>query len=77
MDEWMDGWMDEWMNKRGEFLNVKTRGELNLTEFKSLTVQNLTQIHPASSGYIFAVWAGMRKVASVDNRSNPSRNQDE
>ena len=43
------------MNKRGEFLNVKTRGELNLTEFKSLTVQNLTQIHPASSGYIFAV----------------------
>ena len=25
----------------------------------------------------FAVWAGVRKVASADNRSNPSRNLDE
>ena len=33
--------------------------------------------YPASRGYIFAVWAGVRKVASADNRSNPSRNLDE
>ena len=25
--------------------------------------------YPASRGYIFAVWAGVRKVASADNRS--------
>ena len=25
--------------------------------------------YPASRGYIFAVWAGVRKVASTDNRS--------
>ena len=25
-------------------------------------------------GYIFAVWAVVRKVASADNHSNPSRN---
>ena len=29
------------------------------------------------AGYIFAVWAGVRKVASADNRSNLSRNLDE
>ena len=33
--------------------------------------------YPASRGYIFAVWAGEQKVASADNRSNPSRNLDE
>ena len=33
--------------------------------------------YPASRGYIFAVGAGVRKVASADNRSNPSRNLDE
>ena len=33
--------------------------------------------YPASRGYIFAVLAGVRKVASADNRSNPSRNLDE
>ena len=26
-------------------------------------------VYPASRGYIFAVWAGVRKVASADNRS--------
>ena len=28
-----------------------------------------TDIHPESGGYSFAVWAGVRKVASADNRS--------
>ena len=27
------------------------------------------KVYPASRGYIFAVWAGVRKVASADNRS--------
>ena len=34
-------------------------------------------MYPASRGYIFAVLAGVRKVASADNRSNPYRNLDE
>ena len=33
--------------------------------------------YPASRGYIFVVLDGVRKVASADNRSNPSRNLDE
>ena len=73
MDGWIDGWrMSEWMNKRTPrwWVESLTGGEFNLTEFKSLTLHNLTQSYPASSVYIFAVWAGLRKVASADNRSN-------
>ena len=72
MDKWMDEWMDEWMNKRTRRWWVKslTRGEFNLLEFESLTVHNSTQSYPASSGYIFAVWAAVWKVASADNHSN-------
>ena len=33
--------------------------------------------HFASRGFIFAVWAVVRKVASADNRSNPFRSLDE
>ena len=33
--------------------------------------------YPVSRGNIFAVWAGVRKVASAVNCSNPSRNLDE
>ena len=33
--------------------------------------------YPASRGYTSAVAAGVRKVASADNCSNPSRNMDE
>ena len=34
-----------------------------------------TRKRTASRDYIFAVWAVVRKVASADNRSNPSRNE--
>ena len=39
--------------------------------------QKPQRCYPASRGYIFAVLAGVRKVASADKRSNPSRNLDE
>ena len=37
----------------------------------------MRQLYPASRGYIFTVRAGVRKVASANNRSNLSRNLDE
>ena len=35
------------------------------------------QVPWKQTGYIFAVWAVVQKVASADNHSNPSRNVDE
>ena len=35
----------------------------------SVHVWHASCAYPASRGYIFAVWAGVRKVASADNRS--------
>ena len=32
----------------------------------------LGRVYPASRGYIFAVWAGVQKVASADNILDPS-----
>ena len=41
-------------------------------EVQSLMLLQMTKYlfrYPASRGYIFAVWVGVRKVASADNRS--------
>ena len=43
----------------------------------SFVNRRYTNWYPASRGYIFALLAGMRKVASANNRSYPSRNLDE
>ena len=45
--------------------------------FEALIFDKSVLMYPASRGYIFAVWAGVRKVASADNRSIPSRNLNE
>ena len=62
----------------------KTRGGglVRISFFKWTILLNIVagafiSLYPASRGYISAVWAGMWKVASADNRSNPSWNVDE
>ena len=45
-------------------------------EFKRVFEMAAIILYPVSRGYNFAVWAGVRKVASADNRSNASRNLD-
>ena len=44
--------------------------------FKRAKIRGVLR-YPGRRGYVFAVWAVVWKVASADNRSNPSRNLDE
>ena len=57
---------------RGSWLTMTMKKWIFCTKttyLKILKAKDQLQAYPASRGYIFAVWAGVRKVASADNRS--------
>ena len=57
---------------RGSWLTMTMKKWIFCTKttyLKILKAKDQLQAYPASRGYIFAVWDGVRKVASADNRS--------
>ena len=59
------------MGEKNRPSNLVDKGNLPLcsTNVEQVSLTGQGSFYPASRGQIFAVWAGVRKVASADNRS--------
>jgi len=58
------------MGEKNRPINLVDKSNLPCpTNIEQVSLTGQGSFYPASRGQIFAVWAGVRKVASADNRS--------